>query len=163
VPISDTEMLIKFPKLPEGSSLGYIKISQNLNSFSEFTLTSNLEVHVCPDGEICDLTSSTPCDSGELCGESQLGGQALKCPPGYYQDIDHFECTPCPQGSYCPGSGLSSLTNTVCPDGKVCSNITNALLADLDYCPEGQVCDTPITDYTNLPTPIACPNGYWCG
>lgn len=79
------------------------------------------------------------------------------------------DCVPCSFGTYCPNSGAVTDANSPCPDGKLCNNITNRIDADLEYCPEGVICDKTVTDFKinndiNTPAkPKACPNGFWCG
>lgn len=70
-PKSDTEIEIKLPKTNiNGGGFNTIKISTNKNNFITFSLLSNIDIEICPEGTICDLVSSSQCLPGEICPSS---------------------------------------------------------------------------------------------
>jgi len=50
-----------------GTGFNTIYISTNKNNFISFTISSDINIDICPLGTACDLTSYSECQPGEIC------------------------------------------------------------------------------------------------
>ncbi|CAH1789583.1 unnamed protein product [Owenia fusiformis] len=146
----------------------------------------------CQPGTYCPQGSyePIPCTAGSFCNISGLALPVALCDPGYYcpigsvlpTEVDcpvgHF-CPqgsdipePCRNGTYGPGTRLTSQADcTPCDAGSYCNETgASSVSGDCDpgyYCPPGQTSPTPF-DYpctaghfclTKSPLPTICPSG----
>ncbi|XP_077105722.1 uncharacterized protein LOC143764221 isoform X2 [Ranitomeya variabilis] len=150
------------------------------------TISSNLSRYgMCPPGTYCPLGSShpIPCTPGKYCASAELETESGSCDPGFYcsarsslpnprdgimGDIcppGHFciegssSPSPCPPGTFLPGSGARSPQDcSLCTAGSYCSRwgaeVPHAECTAGWYCPPGSI-------YPQSPEHI-CPVGHYC-
>jgi len=125
-------------------------------------------------------TACTLCEAGHEC----RSGLKKVCESGTYSDAGAVQCSPCPGGKYCNGTGLTSSTLNNCPRASWCpyggwdDNLKVSCYLGLcsckkgfygtttgaktqeqgcQLCPEGTYCDE-----NGMTTPKTCPKGYYC-
>ena len=73
--------------------------------------------YYCPPGSISSRQIEAPLGSYSGTGASNYS----LCLPGFYQPMfAQSDCLQCPNGYYCPDSGMSTYEHTICPYGNYC-------------------------------------------
>ena len=131
--------------------------------------TSQSNCEPCDEGFFCNVGTVSPhmpCTPGHFCPEGSTNGDLHPCPPGTYSPegnlIDANGCTQCDAGHYCTGGKPEP--DALCPPGYFCPagsedfnrNPCPAGTFQPDYGQTGQV------RANELPTCIACHEGYFC-
>jgi hypothetical protein len=131
----------------------------------------------CFEGYYCTGGASTPTQHESLPGSYSLVGATAStgCAPGTYNDkYLQSDCLDCPEGYYCPHSGMSTFEYYNCTRGHYCpagssqplpcpvgtfsAQIANTQLADCLACSPGYYCD--VSGQSAVAGP--CKQGYYC-
>ena len=141
--------------------------------------------NICSAGYYCPQGSGSPtnCDASMYCNQQALSDVSGACAAGYYCVLNAVSPVPtdgttgnicaagyycpsqsssmssCPQGTYGPSTGLSSISNCLpCPYSQYCAS--SALSAPTGSCALGYFCDPGSSSST--PITGSCPIGYFC-
>ncbi|XP_071958738.1 uncharacterized protein [Antedon mediterranea] len=124
---------------------------------------------ICLSGYYCDVADAPiddytmyPCPQGYYCPNGTEFNTQFSCPNGTYgsqqQLEDDGECTECPPGKYCFGTGNTDTTDD-CEAGFWCKGRASTSVptdgVTGQECPEGKFC------VAGTPAPENCPVGTW--
>ncbi|KAJ1432528.1 hypothetical protein B484DRAFT_327254, partial [Ochromonadaceae sp. CCMP2298] len=160
---------------PEGSIYPTACAAGTFNTY--LGSDSVVDCQACPAGFYCEGTGNdyptAKCDQGYYCTgsafvstqfETQPGhftltgaSQQTECEAGTYTGLTkQTACVDCPEGFYCPDSGMTAYQNYTCPAGYYCAEATSSPTR----CPPGSY--SPLTGNRNVSQCTPCTSGYYC-